>query len=451
MHKKIFCGLFIMLLVFLCSLSFGSVIAVKMQEDTWMSGDAAPSWGKAQHLEMYPFAESYEEYTVRVSQNAGDEAQTPEGKNAAEVLPTAEKKSCWMDRFRWIEEYTTTDAILFRSHFFEWGKELDRMTGLSVSASLYAGTDYLQDQKDSIVRMENGQLGSALVPRAVDQSMKYIAAFRDALLDQDADFLLFLTPGKYGSDGGHPDHSENLKKDFQAAAEAYHISYVDTEEFLKKPGVTDGDLFYNTDHHWKPSTGIRGVQILAEYLNQNLNYQIDTGLYELDQYDAKLWPDVMLGSYGKKASTAYVDPEDFILYFPKYDTDLQVNRNGISVHGSIAETLLDDSKVSKSSLQDRYGTNLYAAYGYGDQPVIKIHNNLLQDGSNVMMIKTSFADCMFPYLAAGVEDLTVVDLRYFGGSLQALIQEVKPQTVVYVTGLKSFPKTHAEGDAFDFR
>ena len=37
---------------------------------------------------------------------------------------------------------------------------------------------------------------------------------------------------------------------------------------------------------------------------------------------------------------------------------------------------------------------------------------------------------MIPFLALGVEDFRAVDLRHFTGSLQAFIQEEKPDTVL---------------------
>ena len=83
--------------------------------------------------------------------------------------------------------------------------------------------------------------------------------------------------------------------------------------------------------------------------------------------------------------------------------------------------------------------------------MITIHNNQIHDGSHILMLKTSYADCMYPYLASVVENLDVIDLRWFNGSLQSYIKETNPDTVVMVYGMTTFSGSQTINGPFDFR
>jgi hypothetical protein len=77
-----------------------------------------------------------------------------------------------------------------------------------------------------------------------------------------------------------------------------------------------------------------------------------------------------------------------------------------------------------------YNLSPYDAYLYGNRELVTIHNNLLRDGRKILLIKDSFANVVAPFLSIGIENLDIVDLRYFTGSIKSYIEKHIPDTVV---------------------
>jgi hypothetical protein len=269
-------------------------------------------------------------------------------------------------------------------------------------------------------------------------------------------FIYLQNPNKYADSIPYSDYSDKYYEMIADAFDKYNLDMLDYGEALSNLGMTESDIYYNTDHHWKPSTGIIANKILCEYLNANYGYDFDVSNFELDQYTTEIYEGLFLGSLGKKVSTVYAEPDDFIIYYPIYDTDLTVYRSDddITRTGTVADTLFNYDKIE----EDLYNVETYLLYAYGNQPLIKIHNNLVNDGSHIILIKTSFANFMIPYLATVVEDLDVIDPRHFSGSIRSYIDEMNPDTVIVIAGLSQMESASAEDTldekydgAFDFR
>lgn len=81
----------------------------------------------------------------------------------------------------------------------------------------------------------------------------------------------------------------------------------------------------------------------------------------------------------------------------KYDSDLDVyyQHSDETIHGTISETLMDETYLYPKDILEG---NMYNYYGYGDKPLIQIHNHLKKDGKRMLIIKESFVDCMYPFL-----------------------------------------------------
>ena len=60
----------------------------------------------------------------------------------------------------------------------------------------------------------------------------------------------------------------------------------------------------------------------------------------------------------------------------------------------------------------------------------KIHNENSSNGKKILVLKDSFGRVVTPYLALGVDETSVIDLRHFTGSLKSYIEEYKPDAVI---------------------
>ncbi len=207
------------------------------------------------------------------------------------------------------------------------------------------------------------------------------------------------------------------------------IDYIDLRENIKEENLDNLSLFFQTDHHWLPKTGLWASKIISNYLNDNYSMNLSIENLNEDKYNYKTYEKIFLGSIGKAVSLARATPEDLVLITPKFDTKLHVKMFdlGTDKTGTYEETLIDWSILKSKSY---YKTNHYFAYMYGDGGLTEIHNELINNGKKILLIKDSFADIVSPFIALENEYLSIIDLRYFNGSLKTYIKEYNPDIVI---------------------
>ncbi len=348
--------------------------------------------------------------------------------------------------FSWLDDYITskdpaTDQLVVL------GAKCKQIAGLSAE---FAFTD-----NPIVVQMANGWLAYVADYCDNTREINSVIAFSDYLKKQDCDFLYIEHMAKFNKslyNGFYKDYTEEMSKEIVESLEAAGISVLNINEEREKANLDHDSMFFATDHHWLPSAGIWASGVLSRRLNEEFGYNIDTSLFDESSYTVEILKNSSLGSQGKKLTTVYTQPEDFPVVLPKYDTDLTVfhSFNSTTISGSIQETLLNTQAIQPETLKKLTQNSTYTFYGYGDQPLIQVHNNKLSDGKRVLILKNSFANVMYPFLAAGVEYLDILDLRHFQGSLRAYIQKTKPDTVVLAYGASYFSRKAEYYDAFDF-
>lgn len=404
--------------------------------------------------EDYPVQLSYTKYRQYVEEKLFGNSGTHEidtTENNVAGFGMIEKFNSIVDNIEEkIENYTNYNGFILKYSFVEAKKHVEKVVGLDMTVSLSAQTNSLTDATDVVVETKEGKLGWVQDDTDISECLDNLIVFGLDMEAEGRNFIFFQNPNKYEDSIPYTDYSEKYYKEIADTFNKYQLDIFDCGEALTALGMTESDIFYNTDHHWKPSTGILADKLLCEYLNDNYGYEIDVSNFEMDQYDTETYENIFLGSLGKKVSTAYAEPEDFIIYFPTYDTNLAVYNSvdNSTKSGTVSDTLFDYEALEDDNL---YESNPYVLYGYGDQAVIKVHNNLVNDGSHILLIKISFANCMIPYLATVVEDLEVIDLRHFNGSIRSYIDESNPDTVIVLSGLSQMETASAENGAFDFR
>ena len=207
------------------------------------------------------------------------------------------------------------------------------------------------------------------------------------------------------------------------------IDYIDLRENIKEENLDNLSLFFQTDHHWLPKTGLWATNIISNYLNDKYSMDLNIENLDYDRYNYKTYEKIFLGSVGKAVSLAKAEPEDLVLITPKFETKLHVKMLdlGIDKVGTYEETLIDWSILKNKSY---YKISHYLAYMYGDRGLTEIHNELIDNGKKILLVKDSFADVVSPFIALENEYLSIIDLRYFNGSLKSYIKEYNPDIVI---------------------
>ena len=112
-----------------------------------------------------------------------------------------------------------------------------------------------------------------------------------------------------------------------------------------------------------------------------------------------------------KRSPLNQQPDDF--YLPHFEGEEAITQTLIT--GEVKDSLYWDEYLTQ---KDKYSTFLG-----GNHACDVIRNSSIHDGSRLLIVKDSYADCLVPFLAQHYEEIYVVDLRAYNGDLYQLIDE----------------------------
>lgn len=319
-------------------------------------------------------------------------------------------------------DYYTSNLLFGRMSFVELNASFNKFIGMNIVSGA-----------DSVVAMRNGYLTFEAFPLEASFAQESTTYFSQWLKDRNINFLYVQCPSKEDPfDNQLPsgiEDNNNLNADNIVKQLAINgVPYLDLRKNLAADFDNHYSCFFKTDHHWLPETGVWAAGQIANELNKRYNYDIDPEIGNLSNYNIDIYENHFLGSQGKKATLKYTDPENFSLIYPKTNTDFTVQfENQDEISGSFEKTLLD---LSHLETIDYYNNFVYSTYFRGNPPITTIHNNKLDNGKRVVYLMDSFSACVIPFLAMEVEDMLVLDLRSFNGSVTTAIGEFNPDTVI---------------------
>ncbi|MDR3284482.1 MAG: hypothetical protein LBS97_04815 [Treponema sp.] len=343
-------------------------------------------------------------------------------------------------------EIYTKDNLINRMPFVEIAVRSEKAVGWNLH--------------DTVIDLDDGFITETVSRADVLPLAESLADFRDFLQSQNIGLLYVQSPHKicrYDTIISIPDFANQNADEFLAALSARHIPHLDLRETLHQQSgdysaAYHHSLFYRTDHHWKAETGLWAAGVLAGYFNGHYGFSIDTGIFTPERYRYEVYKNWFLGSMGKKVTLEWAKPEDISLIYPKADSDisLRIPSKNIDTRGSF-EVIYDYRQVENKNY---YGLNPYGAYRYTDNPVTVIQNHLLHDGKKILIINDSFVTTAGPFVSLGIEQVEMLDLRHFTGSVRSYIEQSQPDVVVVMYYPSVFPKKidyTAHTSMFDFR
>jgi len=346
-----------------------------------------------------------------------------------------------------IEQYTG-ESLVFRVPLVETAVRLETLAGWRVFMN---GT---------VVDLGGGYLAEPTGRAGVNTLAEALAALRGFAAAQGAAFLYVQAPHKIQPEDvlPVPDYT-NANADALLAALAAvtpAVPVLDLRAAAPADLPSRRGLFYRTDHHWKAETGLWAAGLIAAALAPTLAPTLAPERYRFETHEQ-----IFLGSLGKKITLIHAPPDDFTLIYPRFETSftLTIPSRAVDVTGGFS-VFYDYDQVAgqiaaraegRASRRDYYAKSPYAAYLYGDQPVITVVNRLAGEGAaRILVIKDSFGNVVNPFLACVAGRVDILDLRHFTGSVRASLRETRPDTVVVLynpSGLNG----ESTGDLFDFR
>lgn len=288
-----------------------------------------------------------------------------------------------------------------------------------------------------VVKLDDGSVTLVMdKENDLPQKVAKISALNEKLKSDGIEMLYIQLPFKINKQSkdlpvGVYDYSnENADAVIQLLKNGGVDTYDLREEVLNEK-LDYSSLFFRTDHHWLPETGLWAAKKIAGKLNSGFGFTIDMSLLEKSNFTETTYKKQFLGSMGKRMGVYYAGTDDFSLILPRFETDMSCfyhRRNGtiFGKSGSFEDTWIFTENLKK----DYFNINSYATYSGGDYSLLEFRNNRIA-GKKILMLRDSFSCVLVPFfsLAAGGE-LHAIDPRYYKGSITDYVEKFKPDLVL---------------------
>ncbi len=308
---------------------------------------------------------------------------------------------------------------------------------------------------NNVVEIEGGQLAAYGDKADVSEIITNTTTLAHFCKDNGAAFLYASAPSKIDR------HEEKYKGlDFtNANADAFlaglkenGVDYIDIRDNIDAERLPINELFFRTDHHWLPETGLWATGIIARHLNEKGLVKSDVHLLAPDMWEKEVYKNFFLGSRGKKVTLERTTPEDITIYHPKWITHLHMEIPSKSIVCDGGFDIIYDKRPLEHV--DYYHANPYAAYSWADMPYMYIRNDDAVNEKTVLLIKNSFGNVVYPFLSLQFKHTYELDLRDFNGSVQEFIRQKKPDVVIvlyHIENLTSKINYEGHNSLWDFR
>lgn len=343
-------------------------------------------------------------------------------------------------------EMASSQGLLYHKDFVDLNSAVQKNMGTAIvykddMAVVRSKTGYLSYVRDEISK-------ETLKHRAENVKELYKVAEKNG-----AEFMYVMAPAK----GYNMEYPENIIDFNKANCDSFieelknkGVPYYSIISQMEKDGITEEEMFFVTDHHWKPEYALWASGKVAEELDKRFGFIYDKSKFEIENYNEERYEDWFLGSQGKKTGQ-YFTPlglDDISIFTPKFKTSFinTIVGKDYSVQGSFEDVLIHKDHIKE---KDLYNKNPYATYLGGDYREQIIQNTENKDGKRVLILKDSFSCAFAPFFSTVTQETYLLDMRDFDEfkgdriNVAKYIEETKPDIVlVMYTGVTSEDKMY---------
>lgn len=182
--------------------------------------------------------------------------------------------------------------------------------------------------------------------------------------------------------------------------------------------LKDRYLYFRSDHHWT-QTGAFTAQ--EEYLKS-----IRLSPRSESEYSVRKVAQDFQGTLASKSGISPSAPDELNLYVPNNPEDLVLN---------LTEEQKKLTSLYQMDLVD--GQDKYLVYLGGNYPIVRITTSSPQD-RRLLIIKDSYANAFVPFMTKDFNEITMVDLRYYTGDVNSLVEEYLITDVLVLYNINTF-------------
>ncbi|MCU6763743.1 Uncharacterised protein [uncultured Roseburia sp.] len=298
-----------------------------------------------------------------------------------------------------------SDQFVKRDFWTATATKVKKAAGYDDIGGVFLGKDHYYFEK-----IEDSDISAT----RYNQNLNFVKQFLKKHEDLDSAVMIVPSPGTVLSDklpqGAMLYNSDGMYK--QAETILKGNGFIDIRPELK---AASGDyIYYRTDHHWTAQGAYIGYQQYCKKKGLNVK--------DFDSFQAAAVTKDFYGTLYSKALDSAAIPDTI---------ELPQNLPSVSVeyNGKEYDSIYDDSKLET---KDKYAVFFGGNYG---EVVI---NTSAGTGKRLMVVKDSFANSMIPYLLEDYDQIIMVDMRYYRGSLSKDIRENKITDILVLYEMSNF-------------
>ena len=354
-------------------------------------------------------------------------------------------------------EFYTTESLFGKSVFEKIGEKYNDLIGWNLATS-----------QGDLIFLENGYLTNK-VEKVADEEIAELVESVDSLYtfvkQKDIDFLYVNAGSKvcpydkqlpYGCEEYTNENADALLTGLSEEK----IPYLDLRDEMISDNLDWYNAYYQTDHHWKTSTGLWAAGKIAETLNERYEYSFDLGLFDEKSYEILEYPDLWLGGQGRVVGFEYAKKEAYERILPLYTTDytVEIPSEKYCAHGDYSETMfkqdLLEDVLSYSDTEILKMPDAYHCSRFNNNDLARIYNNsnTKNDGKKILILQDSFSWYLTSFLASDIEQIDIITCDKFDGSIQTYIEKTNPDMVLVMYCARNItPVEWTHRHMFDFR
>ncbi|MHA6482936.1 DHHW family protein [Paenibacillus sp. strain BS8-2] len=319
----------------------------------------------------------------------------------------------WSQDYAKDAELYVTDHFPFRNSFIAGKSLLEQLR--------------LQKENNGIFLGDDGYLLESFAKPDMNEVGSYVDAIGQfATNHQGAGITFMLAPNSIGL---YPERLPWLadaypQQEVHTLAEqrlSNRLTFLDGFTFLSGAD-RDRSLYYRTDHHWTTYGAYLAYRAYADSMGWE-------PLAEQD-FNIQTVSDSFLGSYHTKGQFGGTTPDSIEMYEPK---------NNLAVEMYIADTdETRDSLYDESFLRKK---DKYAYFQGGVHALVTVtsdHQVGETDLDKLLIVKDSYAHSVLPFLTNHVNELHMIDIRYYNGSISDYMEQNDITDVLFLFNTSTF-------------
>lgn len=339
------------------------------------------------------------------------------------------------------EDYNALDMLNARIQSFTsqisdsfWMK--DEMGYLNSAFQYALGKKMITTGGQNMVTLTTGHLYDLQADTSMESGANNVIAIRDSLPEDTPFLFVYEHPTLYRDDmlpSGYEalDHSKALAEDVIARLEAGGIEVMDSREVLNNSGFSLEDLLMYTDQHWSTLSALVMARDITARASEITGIALDPSLLDIDQMNTEVYEKRFLGKYGQRVGTGVIDPDDLIVYWPKYDTEI--------FRSSLRTTSYQDvcgdfrtAVVREDRLEPQEGKS-YNTIGYTYYGQVEAYDFFINPSApdiTIMLIKDSYSAPIGAFLSLVARNVISIDIRHESMDYLEWVEKYDPDIVV---------------------